>query len=375
MLIAFTVLVLFVAAVYLYMQQPQFGKAPSGARLERIQQSPNYRDGQFHNESHTPALTEGASYIGILSKFLFGRNKNGKPAKELPTQKIDLRQLPADEDVLVWFGHSSYFMQVDGKTFLVDPVLSGSASPVRFTTRSFTGSDAYAAADLPDIDYLLITHDHWDHLDYATLQQLKPRIRHTITGLGTGAHLEHWGFSPARITEADWYQTLPLEAGITVHTAPARHFSGRGLKRNGVLWLSFVLHTPRYKIFLGGDSGFDTHFEKIGAMHGPFDLAILENGQYDLNWKYIHMMPEEVVTAARNLHAKSLMAVHWGKFTLANHDWDEPINRVQKASRQHQMPLLTPMIGEPVYLQDSTKQYSNWWENLPGPAKGKRNIF
>lgn len=364
MLVVLSVILLFIASVYLFMQQPKFGKAPSGERLKRIQQSPHYRDGQFQNESHTPSLTEGASYVGIMSKFLFGRNKNGKPTDSIPVKKINLHQLDTNEDVLVWFGHSSYFIQLEGKKILVDPVLSGSASPVRFTTRSFAGSDAYTAADLPAIDYLLITHDHWDHLDYSTLQELKPRIKRIITGLGTGAHLEHWGFSPSIITEADWYETVSLEDGFVINTAPARHFSGRGFKRNQALWLSFVLQTPRYKLYLGGDSGYDNHFKKMGEKHGPFDLAILENGQYDKAWKYIHMMPEEVVTAARDLKAKKLMAVHWGKFTLANHNWNEPIERVYKASQQQQLPLLTPMIGEPIHLNDTLKQFDTWWEKL-----------
>lgn len=364
MIFTFAIIAVLAAVVYLFMQQPKFGKAPTGARLQRIQQSPHFKEGQFQNESHTPPLTEGASYISILGKFIFGKNKNGKPPAVLPSQKVNLRQLPPDADVLVWFGHSSYYMQLQGKKILVDPVLSGSASPVRFTTRSFEGSDVYTPDELPDIDYLFITHDHWDHLDYTTLQSLKGRIGKIVTGLGVGAHLEHWDFEPSRIIEKDWYEIAELGDGFAVHTAPARHFSGRGFKRNGTLWSSFVLSAPGYKIYIGGDSGFDGHFKKMGALHGPFDLAILENGQYDKNWKYIHMMPEEVVQAAQDLGAKKLMAVHWGKFTLANHDWNEPITRVAKASTQKNVPLLTPMIGEAVNLKDSLHNFQPWWENI-----------
>jgi L-ascorbate metabolism protein UlaG (beta-lactamase superfamily) len=197
-------------------------------------------------------------------------------------------------------------MQIDGKRFLVDPVLNGSASPVKFTTRSFKGSDVYTTGAIPDIDYVFITHDHWDHLDHDTITQLKPKIKKIITGLGVGEHLERWGFEKGAIIERDWNEKIVLEDGFVVNTAPARHFSGRGFKRNGSLWMSFILQTPTMKIYIGGDSGYDTHFIEIGNKFGPFDLAVLENGQYDKNWKYIHMMPEEVVQAAEDLRAKVL---------------------------------------------------------------------
>ncbi|MEI6946296.1 MBL fold metallo-hydrolase [Paraflavisolibacter sp. H34] len=363
-MIGFLILVLvLVVTVFLYMRQPQFGKAPSGARLERIKRSPHFRDGQFHNLSHTPALTEGATYTGVLKQFLFGRNQRGTPADSLPSRKTDLLGLDPQEDILVWFGHSSYFLQVGGKRFLVDPVLSGRASPVWFTTRSFTGSDVYTVDELPPIDYLLLTHDHYDHLDYKTVVQLQPKVGTVITGLGVGAHLEYWGYRPDQIIEKDWNEEVVLDAGFTVHTAPARHFSGRGFRRNGTLWTSFVLTTPGRRIYLGGDSGYDRHFKTIGETYGPFDLVILENGQYDQNWKYIHMMPEETVQAARDLKARRLLPVHWSKFALANHAWDESIIRVVREGLRQHMPLLHPLIGEAVRLKDEVPPV-NWWENV-----------
>jgi L-ascorbate metabolism protein UlaG (beta-lactamase superfamily) len=242
---------------------------------------------------------------------------------------------------------------------LVDPVLSGTASPVKFTTRSFKGADVYTTDDIPPIDYLFITHDHWDHLDYETLVKLKPKIGKVLTGLGTGAHLEHWGFDAKKIIEKDWNEEVLLEEGFTINTTPARHFSGRSFKRNGSLWLSFVLTTPTKKIFLGGDSGYDTHFAAIGKQFGPFDLAILENGQYNKHWKLIHMMPEEVVQAAEDLQAKMLLPVHWGKFSLALHAWDEPIQRVTAEAKRKGMPIIHPMIGEAVDLKEPGS-YNLW---------------
>jgi L-ascorbate metabolism protein UlaG (beta-lactamase superfamily) len=166
------------------------------------------------------------------------------------------------------------------------------------------------------------------------------------------------------IIEKDWNENVNLTDGFSVTVTPARHFSGRGFKRNTALWVSFVLQTPAHKIYLGGDSGYDDHFKTIGNNHGPFDLAILECGQYDKNWKYIHMMPEEVVQAAQELNTKKLLAVHWGKFALGNHAWDEPAIRVFKAAQERQVNLLTPMIGERVNIDDQSQVFSAWWEKI-----------
>ncbi|MFL5809958.1 MAG: MBL fold metallo-hydrolase, partial [Flavisolibacter sp.] len=193
--------------------------------------------------------------------------------------------------------------------------------------------------------------------------ELKPKIGKVITGLGVGAHLERWGYDANRIIEKDWNEQLFVEDGFIVNTKPARHFSGRGFKRNGSLWLSFVLTTPTKKIFIGGDSGYDTHFAEIGRQHGPFDLVILENGQYNKNWKHIHMMPEEVVQAAEDLKAKKLFPVHWSKFSLSLHSWDEPMIRVYKEARRKGMPIIHPMIGEAVNLKENVPS-TTWWEGL-----------
>lgn len=351
-------------SIYTFMLQTKFGSKPAGQRLHSIQASANYRKGQFQNLSLTPQLTEGASFASVLREFMFGKKPRKKPSQPLPSVKTDLLQLRKEEDVLVWMGHSSYFMQVDGKTILVDPVLSGHASPLSFTTKSFAGADIYTTDDIPEIDFLFISHDHWDHLDYDTIKKLQPKIKTIITGLGTGAHFERWGFNKNIIIEKDWNKTATLANGFTVTVTPARHFSGRTFTRNKAIWASFVLQTPTHKIFIGGDSGYDTHFKTIGQQHGPFDLAILECGQYDKNWKYIHMMPEETVQAAQDLQAKKLLAVHWGKFTLANHAWDDSIIRVHKAATENGMPLLTPMIGEQVNIDDSTQKFSAWWQDV-----------
>lgn len=349
--------------IRLFLSQSKFGKAPARARLEKIKKSNQYRGGKFQNTNVTPDLTEGASFVSVLIEFLFKKNKHRQPKSKIPSNKIDLLHLDPKKDILVWFGHSSYFIQLDGKKFLVDPVLSGSASPIKFTTRSFEGSDIYQPDDFPSIDYLFISHDHWDHLDYETVLALKPKVASVICGLGTASHLEHWGYESNRIIEKDWNEEIELNEGFKVHITPARHFSGRSIKRNQVLWVSFVLQTPSMKIYLGADSGYDSHFKEIGDTHGPFDLAILECGQYDKSWKYIHMMPEEVVQASLDLKTKKTMPVHWGKFALSNHAWDDSIIRVVNAAKENSLPLITPMIGEEVNLKEE-RVFSEWWKTI-----------
>ena len=363
MLITGVAILIVVASVILFLNGAPFGSFPFGEGLKKIQQSPNFRNGQFQNLSFTPSLTDGASFPGVLKEFFFDKSKINIPPAPLPSKKTDLLHLVPEKNILVWFGHSSYFMQVDGKKILVDPVFSGNASPLSFTTKSFKGSDIYTVNDLPHIDYLFISHDHWDHLDYETILQLKSKVTKIITGLGVASHLEFWGYKKDWIEELDWNEQIILDDGFKVNTVSARHFSGRGLKRNGSIWMSFVFNTPSKRIFIGGDSGYDRHFADIGKKFGPFDLVILEDGQYNKNWKNIHMMPEETVQAAIDLGAKKLLPVHWGKFALSVHAWNEPIIRIKKEADFKNLVLLHPMIGELVDL-DNEQVFSAWWEGI-----------
>lgn len=348
----------------IYLQHPQFGKAPSGERLERMKRSKNYHDGVFTNLSYTPMLTEGYSMPGIMYDFIFNKNPRQKPKNVIPHIQTDLKSLPADSNVLIWFGHSSYYMQVDGLKILVDPVFSGNASPIPGTTKAFDGTNTYGVKDIPEIDYLLISHDHYDHLDYSTIEALKGKVKNVICGLGVGAYFEHWGYKPEIIAERDWNETIALTNDIKIHTLTARHFSGRSFKRNTTLWLAYLLETPSQKIFIGGDSGYDSHFAEIGERFGSIDLAILENGQYNAAWHAIHCLPDEVVKAAKDLNAKRVMPVHSGKFSLAQHSWDEPLNEVSRLSKINNIPLVTPVIGEVVWIDDKEQEFGQWWKRV-----------
>ena len=347
--------------IFAFLQQAQFGRISTGERLTRIQNSLHYKDGNFQNQSLTPQLTGDKGYVSVMYNFLFGDHKGVTPVDEIPSMKTDLSTLDVSDDILVWFGHSSYFIQIDGKRILVDPVFSGAASPVSFTTKAFKGTDRYTVDDLPAIDYLFISHDHWDHLDYETIIQLKPKVGKIICSLGVGEHFEYWGFDTTKIVEMDWDEDTVLDAGFMAYCLPARHFSGRGLSPKQSLWASFLLQTPTFKIYIGGDSGYDSHFAAIGKRFEGIDLAILENGQYDNDWKYIHMMPEQVLQASKDLQANRLLPVHSSKFALSRHPWDEPLKRITEANKENEQDIITPMIGEAVHLKDSTQTFHQWW--------------
>ncbi len=326
-----------------------------------MKNSPHHKDGRFRNLSHTPQFTEGYTMLKVIWEKLFTKVPDRVPKKRIPAIKTDLKRLPEKENILVWFGHSSYFMQVEGKRFLVDPVFSGNASPIPNTVKAFKGTDVYVSEDMPGIDCLFITHDHYDHLDYQTIVKLRQKIKTVVCGLGAAEYFVKWGFRSEQIVETGWNSTFSLDGGFVVHTLPARHFSGRGLKRNNTLWCSYLLQTPSLKIYLGGDSGYDAHFAEIGKKFREIDLAILENGQYNNAWRYIHMFPHEVLQAAQDLKTKRLFPVHSGKFALSGHAWYEPLTKITELNGPTGIPLITPRIGEKVYLSDDRQSFSRWW--------------
>lgn len=328
------------------------------------QNSPHFKNGKFHNLSPTPQWAEGYSFFDVIKEMLFKKVSHKFPSDKIPAIKTDLNNLSREKDVLVWFGHSSYFMQIAKKRFLIDPVFSQHASPVPGMIKAFKGTGIFSAVDMPEIDYLIISHDHYDHLDHKTIVNLQPKIKRVICGLGVGTHFEKWGYDKNIIQENDWFSTIKLNDQQILHTLPARHFSGRGLIRNNTLWCSFLLQTQDLKIYIGGDSGYGKHFKQIGKQFGEIDLAILENGQYNKPWKYIHMFPEEVLKAANDLNARRLLPVHSAKFSLSQHAWDEPLKRITSLNKDLNLPLLTPIIGEIVELKNEKQTFNSWWEEI-----------
>ena len=341
------------------LNHPSFGRAPRGERLERIGRSPNYRDGKFHNIHPTPITTAEKGGLSGIWHFLFGKRRDLKPENDLPTVKTDLHGLDRNEETVVWFGHSSYFIQSGGKRFLVDPVLTN-RPPMSLMFRPFKGTDVYTPDNIPDVDFLIVTHEHWDHLDYNTVKRLKNRVGKVVCPLGVGEHFEYWGFPPERIAEMDWYDTLYADDRLAIHCLPARHYSNRILKRDRTLWASFMIDGPQ-RIYLSGDGGYDTHFAEIGEKFPGIDLAVMENGQYDRDWRYIHLMPDELVRAIDDLKPRTVLTVHNSKYALCKHPWHEPLDNIRKASAGRPSRLLTPRIGEKTSLRDTVATSGKWW--------------
>ncbi|WP_025763831.1 MBL fold metallo-hydrolase [Dyadobacter tibetensis] len=362
-MITFTIfLAILGGTVFFSLRMESLGKAPKGDRLLRIKQSPHYKDGSFQNLTPTPVQSEDASLIKMLHKMLINPNPNVSPKADVPVVRTAFLIAPSPNPTITYFGHSSYMIQRNGINILVDPVFSKRISPVSFIgTKGFKGSLAYGLEDLPSIDFVVLTHDHYDHMDHHTIKAMIDSPTRFVVPLGVGAHLEYWGIAAERITELDWWETTSIIPDVNLTATPARHFSGRSLKRGQTLWVSYVFKTASETLFLGGDSGYEQHFKEIGRKFGPFDLAILECGQYNRWWPYIHMMPEQTVQASFDLGAKALWPVHWGKYALAMHDWNEPARRIAHKAHELNMPLATPMIGEQIILGKPWPN-SEWWE-------------
>ena len=348
-----------------FINQPKICRSPKGDELAKILKSPRYVNGEFQNLEPTSVLVNKDNYYNGIKEILFPTKGVTIPKENIPTQKTDLNALNPKENLLVWFGHSSFYLQIDGIKILVDPVFSDYASPLFFINKAFAGTNIYTANDMPDIDVLIISHDHWDHLDYATIMSLKHKIKHIVCPLGVSSHFYHWGFNPDIIHDEDWYNEIKLSDNLKIHILPSRHFSGRFLDNNNkTLWASFAIITPTKKIFYSGDGGYSPQFREIGDYFQGFDLAIMENGQYNTSWAQIHMMPEEVAQATMDLQAKMLLPVHCGKFALSPHHWQNPFERICTASQNKSYKLLTPLLGETVFLDQNNQKFNKWWTTI-----------
>lgn len=364
--------VLAIAAVAL-VSQPAFGRLPRGERRQRIERSPNFRDGAFRNRQPTQLMTSGRGRAGTMLRFLFGsRPQNLRPTAPLHVVDTDLTALDPQQELFIWLGHSSYLIQTGGRRLLVDPVLV-QAAPLKFLNRPFPRTDLYTPERMPDVDYLVITHDHWDHLDYATVRRLRGRVGRVICPLGVGEHFARWGYPPECLIELDWDEQADLGGGFTIHCLTARHFSGRGLRSDQTLWASFLLHTPVQRIYLAGDGGYGAHFAEIGRRFPDIDLAVLENGQYDHAWRYIHTMPRFLAREASDLGARSVVTVHHAKYALARHPWDEPLENARRLAGAGPWRVLQPLIGQVLDIRpgtpEPTRDKESSEQNEPIPCK------
>ena len=343
------------------------GTRPSDEDIKRFTFSKNYDAETRQFQNRIPNIMEAMNkriYNWDSVKDWMNGVEQGRPPQRMPVVVSDLNAFKNKKDGLkiIWLGHSSFMLSMNGAVILVDPVFSDSASPVSFAVKRFQ-EPPIPIDKLPFIDYILISHDHYDHLDMETIQHFKERSTQFVVPLGVKGHLIGWGVKPERIFEKDWWEEAVFSQ-VTFTATPAQHFSGRdGIHPNETLWASWVIHSPDHKVYFSGDSGYDTHFKTIGAKLGPFDVVFLDSGQYNKKWREVHMMPEEAVKAAQDLNAKYHFPVHWGMFELALHNWDEPVRRVMAAQNDESVPVLTPKLGEMLQLPDPAAQ-TRWWESL-----------
>lgn len=336
------------------------GKNPSGERQRQFARLPNYGNGKFSSLEGAGFKVMTAPWGRILREYRT-LPASVTPSQPVPSVRTDLKDSYFAQPTVVWFGHSSYLIQHGNFNLLVDPVFSGYAAPFSFMVNAFAGANAYQTEDLPPIDVLLLTHDHYDHLDYETMGKLRGRVGRVVTALGLGAHLEYWGWDPGCITELNWGDTTEPYPGVTLTATPARHQTGRGPRTCRTLWASFALQLQNHRLFLGGDSGYGSHFATIGNQYGPFDLALLDNGQYNPSWATLHALPHQTVRAAQELRVHTLMPVHWAKFALAFHPWNEPVQKLLEEADRHDLRVTVPRIGEP-YALGTPPHRTVWWD-------------
>ena len=361
------ILAIISAIVIFFYTAPQLGASPSGERLERMKEAPNYEYPTFINTIETKMeMPKGT--MGKLFRHYFLEDKSKKnPAETIRVQNFSraaFDQIPQDSLAFTWFGHSTILMKIGGVTVLADPVLVGErASMFTFLgPRRFKYTNHIELEDLPEIDAVILSHDHYDHLDYPTIKALKDKVGRFFLPLGTGAHFERWGVTPEKITEVNWWDEVDL-GNLKLAFTPTRHFSGRGLRdRFHTLWGSWVIMSDSKRVYFSGDSGYFPGFKEIGDKYGPFDLTFMECGAYNEGWSEIHMFPEETAQAHLDVKGKLLMPIHWGKFDLSLHPWKESVNRLATKAEQEGIDLFTPEIGQLVSLSDSD-DLDSWWRD------------
>jgi len=356
------ILLLIISGLIWHETSPQFGGEISELKNIKYKKTGHYKDGIFINKTTVNMDMPALKMVSIMIDFIKG-NPNGQPNQNIDVLKIDSTTIAKNKLInqITWFGHSAILLELDENKILIDPMLSNVPSPLPILGPERYSKELPITIDkLPFIDAVIISHDHYDHLDYESIQKLKKKVNHFYVPLGVDAHLIEWGIDTSKITALDWWETAKVNEVDLVFT-PSRHFSGRGLgDRFSTLWGSWVLKGKKDNIFFSGDGGYGPHFKEIGDKHGPFDFSMIECGQYNKNWADIHMMPEESVQAAKDLKSSIMMPIHWGAFTLSLHDWTDPIERVIKAANDLEIPISTPMIGQPFNWKTEVI-ISTWW--------------
>lgn len=343
------------------MSSKQFGGKITERWRSIYKTSPNWNGQTFQNLEETQTSVDWKRLPGIICKQIKG-NKEGRPKSNLPIHPFDGNAFlkASDKTKFIWYGHSVMLMRMNHQTILIDPMLGSDASPIAPTkTKRFSNHSLNIISELPEIDLMVLTHDHYDHLDFESIKRLKSKTKQYYVALGIKRHLIRWGIDESKIEEFDWWDARVFN-GIEITFTPTRHFSGRGITSMAkCLWGGWAFKTPNENIWFSGDGGYGEHFKEIGERLGPFDFAMMECGQYCVDWAQIHMFPDESVRAAKEARVKIAMPVHWAGFTLSyQHAWYEPVEDFIKAANTHSLNYITPSIGE---LFDSTSSAKEWW--------------
>ena len=340
---------------------PAFGGTPdSSDKTNYAARAENYTNGAFVNDGSFSIMGESTdSYAGRSS------GKGDTPIDTLPVISPTFLEEPSEDELTItWLGHSTSLLQMQGMNILFDPVFSEISSPVSFVGVRRFSPLPMQAEELPHIDIVIISHDHYDHLDYPTIKAIDGKVDHYIVPLGVENHLERWGVAEEKIIAMAWWEETQIN-GLTVACTPARHYSGRSLNdRNASLWASWVLRNDFYQVFESGDTGYGDQFFQIGEKYGPFDLALVDCAQYDTAWHDVHMFPEEAAAAAGEINAQAVMPIHWGAFKLANHAWDDPAERLVQRAEDIGLTAITPMLGETVTWGNRENHQARWWREL-----------
>ncbi len=354
---------LLASVLFVYLS-PEFGGRATADEQSTYGRSGRYAKGKFTNAISTSMDMSARTMASVIRDYVRGV-PNGVPSDPPPVVPVDSATLVAAPDTLTritWFGHSAVLLEIDGQRLLLDPMLGDVPAPHPWLGQArFSEVLPITPEVLPAVDAVLISHDHYDHLDYGSIRALKEKVGAFYVPLGVGAHLRRWGVAASAIHEVNWWNEAQ-QGGLGLVFTPARHFSGRGLTdRNATLWGSWVVQGKQDTLYFSGDSGYGPHFAEIGKRYGPFDLAMVECGQYDLRWRQIHMLPEESAQAAVDLRAERMLPIHWGAFRLALHSWTDPIERVTAKAQELNVLLTTPKIGEPVVVSEESFPVSVWW--------------
>lgn len=337
---------------------------------DTMEHSKQYHQGKFHNQSviTKPSNSEGSS---ILKRWLFEKKVDASPTQEMPIVAITpdvLTQLPNNTVEVFRLGHSSILLKLHGDFWLLDPVFADRASPFSFIGPKRFHQTPISIDDLPDLKGVIISHNHYDHLDKNSVKQLADKVDHFWVPLGVDGDLQHWGVNPDKITAMDWWQEAQV-GDVTLAFTPTQHFSGRGLSDgNKTLWGSWVIKSQDQSLYFSGDSGYFDGFKQIGEKYGPFDLTMIETGAYDPSWPGVHMMPEQSIQAHLDLQGKQMLPIHNSTFDLAFHRWYDPLETIQDLATQHQVNLLTPKIGAQLtvtkHAQTEKNHTTPWWRGL-----------